>query len=250
MGVHMTQTQKVKKSVRQRETGVSLLELMITLGIGMVLVAMATPLVNTTINIYRLRGAGTDYANLLQQTRMRAVSNDRYYPVYASTTLGTVAGWAGFNAFADINLQGGATGAYAIAPLGPDLGVAFNHASIILQPRAAAPAVVNLENGYMPGVNPLAVVINPNDAWATPGVAVVSFGPRGLPCSLAAAPPVGGGGNCSYTVLNPGGPQPVAFETFMRNINTGAWESITVNPSGRIREWRYNVANATWQPLN
>jgi Tfp pilus assembly protein FimT len=250
MGVHMTQTRKAKKSMRQRETGVSLLELMITLGIGMVLVAMATPLVNTTINIYRLRGAGSDYANLLQQTRMRAVSNDRYYPVYASTTAGTVAGWAGFNAFADINLQGGATGAYAVAPLGPDLGVAFNHSSIILRRRGAAPALVNLENGYMPGVNPIAVAINPNDNWATPGVTVVSFGPRGLPCYLAAAPPAGGGGNCSYTFPAAGVPQPVAFETFMQNIRTGAWEAITINPSGRIREWRYNASNATWQPLN
>jgi Tfp pilus assembly protein FimT len=250
MGVYMTQTRIVKKIMRRRETGVSLLELMITLGIGMVLVAMAAPLVNTTINIYRLRGAGTDYANLLQQTRMRAVSNDRYYPVYASTTAATVAGWAGFNAFADINLQGGATGAYAIAPLGPDLGVAFNHSTIAVRPRGAAPALVNLENGYMPGVNPLAVAINPNDNWATPGVAVVSFGPRGLPCYTVAAPPVGGGGNCAYTVPNPGGPQPVAFEIFMQNLRTGAWEAITVNPSGRIREWRFNASNATWQPLN
>src|SRR5579864_3808243 len=93
MGVYMTQTRIVKKISRQRETGVSLLELMITLGIGMVLVAMATPLVNTTINIYRLRGAGSDYVNLLQQTRMRAVSDDIYYPVYASTTAGIVGGW-------------------------------------------------------------------------------------------------------------------------------------------------------------
>ena len=109
MRAQMTNTETTNSVNRHRQFGVSLLELLITLAVGMILVGMATPLVNTTINVYRLRGAGTQYANLLQQTRMRAVANDRYYPVYASTNNGPVAAWAGFNAFTDMNLLGGAT---------------------------------------------------------------------------------------------------------------------------------------------
>jgi hypothetical protein len=67
---------------------------------------------------------------------------------------------------------------------------------------------------------------------------------------LPAAPAIGGGGTCPYSFPNAGVPQPVAYETFLQNRVTGAWEAITINPSGRIREWRYQAANATWQPLD
>ena len=248
MRAHMTKTGTHKI---RRQTGVSLLELMITLAVGMVLVAMATPLVNTTINMYRLRGAGTDYANLLQQTRMRAVADDRYYAVYASTSNGPVALWNGFNAFADINRQGGATGQYQSAgALGPDLGVVFNHGRVLLRQRALAPATNDLEAKFMPGVNAAFVAINPNTNWSAGTVMVVTFGPRGLPCYLPAAPPALDGGTCPYTVPGVVGAQPVAYESFFQNPQTTAWEAITINPSGRIRAWRYNVADATWQPLN
>ena len=133
----MTNTEITNSVKRHRQFGVSLLELLITLAVGMILVGMAAPLVNTTINVYRLRGAGTQYANLLQQTRMRAVANDRYYPVYASTTNAAVGAWAGFNAFTDMNLLGGATGIYARLPV-VDTGVVFNHTAIVLRPRRSS----------------------------------------------------------------------------------------------------------------
>ena len=245
----MTQTRIVnQRNRRWQQAGVSLLELMITLAIGLVLVAMAAPLVNTTISVYRLRGAGGNYANLLQQTRMRAVANDRYYTVYASTSPGSVAAWAGMNAFADINLQGGANGFYTTAQPS-DLGVVFNHAAIVLQPQGAAPNVNNLYNQFMPGIALGAVNINPN-TWSAANLSAVTFGPRGLPCYTVAAPAPGGAGTCLYTFNTAAGPQPVAFEIFLQNRQTGAWEAITVNPSGRVREWRFNTSNASWQPLD
>jgi type II secretory pathway pseudopilin PulG len=243
----MSQNCNLRTETHSGERGVSLLELMITLAIGMLLVAMATPLVKTTIDITRLRGAGTNYANLLQQTRMHAVSDDRYYPVYATTTQATVAAWLGVNAFADLNLQGGPTGLYTTnAPA--DIGTTFNQSAVLLQPRGAAPAVANLELQFMPGIAPGVVNINPNDNWSTAGVSVVTFGSRGLPCALTLAPAPGLGGGCNYLIA----PNftPVAFEIFLQNRQNGAWEALTVNPSGRIREWRYNVSSAAWQPLD
>jgi prepilin-type N-terminal cleavage/methylation domain-containing protein len=238
----------LKSKPTSSQHGFSMIELLVALAVGMILLAMASPLVNTTINTYRLRGAGTEYANLLQRTRMRAVSDDTAYSVYASSTGATVAAWQGMNAFTDINLQGGAFGIYTNAP-SSDLGVAFNRSAVALQPRAGAPAVNNLEAQFMPGI-PLGVVaINQNDNWSAVGTTVVTFGPRGLPCYYPAVPPAGGGAACSYTTLAPAN-SPIAYEIFMFNGQIGSWEAVTVNPSGRIREWRYNVQNATWQGLN
>jgi Tfp pilus assembly protein FimT len=230
-----------------RQRGMSMLELLITLGIGMILVAMATPLVTTTIRTYRLRAAGGEYANLLQGARIRAVTDDSYYAIYARSA----AFAPGVNGFADLNNGiGWAVGTYGLTPAAPksDPSVGFSTA-VSLQPRAAAPNVNNLENQFMPGI-PLGVVaINPNDAWAGAATAVVTFGSRGLPCYLPPPGPAVPPGNCPYTV--PAAvPQPIAFEIFFRNALINSWEAVTVNPSGRIREWRYNNSSGNWQPLD
>ncbi len=220
---------------KRRQFGFSLLELMIVVSIGLVLMAMVTPLVTTALNMYRLRGAGGEYANLLQTARIRAVTADRYYPVYAPPGLPGAAGANTFNAFVDLN----GTASYAMLPLG-DPAVSFN-AAIVIQPQGNAPNTVNLYTQFLPGIAVGAVQINPNP-WGGP-----AFGPRGLPC-YAAAPP---GGTCTYTFPTAGGAQvPVAFETFMQNTRTGMWEAVTVNPSGRVIEWHYNVGTGTWQALN
>lgn len=219
--------------------GFSMIELLITLGVGMILIAMATPLVKTTISTYRLRSAGGNYANLLQRSRMRSVTDDSYYPIYASSA--TFA--PGINAYADLNNL--VPGNYVTAPKA-DLGVGFS-ATITIRPQGAAPNTNDLQNRFMPGIALTAVQINPNSVWAPAGTTVVTFGPRGLPCYLAAAPP---GGICSYTWPAAPTPKPVAFETFFFNGGINSWEAVTVSPAGRIREWRYNTGTATWQPLD
>ena len=208
-----------------------MIEILVVMGIGMILIAMAVPLVSTTLNMYRLRGAGGDYANLLQTARMRAVSNDKYYAVYALP--GTkAASLNSFNAFVDMN----GTGVYANAPLA-DPAVAFNVRIAI--PTAAAPNTANLNALFLPGIPglPGSMSINPN-VWGP------TFGARGLPCQAT----LPSGGTCSYT-SNPGG-KPIAFETFMQNIQTGIWEAVTVNPSGRVRQWQYDAGKNAWRALD
>jgi hypothetical protein len=106
-----------------------------------------------------------------------------------------------------------------------------------------------LYSQFLPGVGNSAVTINPN-TWVGSNTAVVSFGSRGLPCYLAAAPPPSGGGTCSYTFNNGGTLQPLAFEVFFENQRTNMWEAVTVNPAGRVREWRYDTASTSWIALN
>ena len=210
-----------------------MIEIMVVMAVGLVLLAMVAPLVSSTINTYRLRDGGEEYANMLQTARTRAVVGDSYYPVYA--TPGTLAATGGsYSAFVDLN----GTGLYQAAPAA-DPAVAFNPL-VVIQPRGAAPNTVNLEAQFMPGIAPGVVAINPN-AWGP------TFSARGLPCDATNANPANG--TCPTTTPAPGN-QPVAFETFIQNTFTGRWEAITVNPSGRVRLWQFNNATGAWTPLD
>src|SRR5438445_10590523 len=73
--------QPIKMMSRKTQSGFSLIELLIVVAIAMILMAMTAPLVVGTLNTYYLRQAGTEYANMLQTARMRAVQDDQYYDV-------------------------------------------------------------------------------------------------------------------------------------------------------------------------
>jgi type II secretory pathway pseudopilin PulG len=217
--------------MKKRQSGFSAIEIMIVLAIGMILLAMVTPLVTTALNMYRLRGACRDYANLVQTARMRAVTDDKYYNVV--NVVGLPAAGA-MNAFINTGTTGTGGPVAAQTYVVGDPATAFNPA-VIIQAPGGAPNTVNLYNQFLPGIAQGAVAINPN-AWGP------TFGPRGLPCQPTAAT----GGNCSYT----SGGLPIAFETFTQNVLTGIWEAVTINPSGRVREWHYEVATNNWRPLD
>jgi len=220
------------------QKGLSLLEIMIVLAIGMVLMAMVAPLVSTTLNMYRLRGASSDYANLLQTARMRAVTDDKYYNVI--NVIGNLNPGTSMNAYVNTGTTntGGPQPGPAQAYVTGDPGVAFNHVIVIRDPNTA-PGLANLKAQFLPaGAN---VQINPaTTPWGP------TFGSRGLPCQPNAAT----GGSCSYTFPVAGGQLPIAFEVFMQNTRTGIWEAVTVNPAGRVRQWHYNAPTGSWQPLN
>jgi Tfp pilus assembly protein FimT len=214
--------------------------MLLVCAIAMVMAAMSAPLVMNITNTYRLRAAGGEYANMLQIARIRAITADTYEPVYA--TSGILYGNL-FNAFIDLNQQGGSSGTYLSTPIS-EPGVVFNN-SIVVKAASSAPGTLNLYNQFLPGISTGAVAINQN-TWVGSNTAVVTFGSRGLPCYMAAAPPQGGGGTCSYAYNN----GPVAFEVFLQNQTTSMWEAVTVNPAGRVREWRYDTASTSWIALN
>jgi prepilin-type N-terminal cleavage/methylation domain-containing protein len=223
------------------QRGFTLIEMLLVCAIAMVMAAMSAPLVMNITNTYRLRAAGGQYANMLQIARVRAVTADTYEPVYA--TSGTTLYGGNLNAFIDLNQNGTASGSYANTPLS-EPGVVFSN-SVVVKSAASAPNVTNLEGQYLNGASSSNVAINQN-TWAGSGVMVVTFGSRGLPCYLTGVPPSGGAGTCSYSLAN----KPIAFEIFLQNQNTSQWEAVTVNPSGRVREWRYDTPSTTWVALN
>jgi prepilin-type N-terminal cleavage/methylation domain-containing protein len=64
-----TLTQSSTKRVR----GFSLIELMVTMGIGLVLAATAVPVVTSAMRSYRLRSSVNAVAGVIQSTRYRAI---------------------------------------------------------------------------------------------------------------------------------------------------------------------------------
>ena len=214
--------QSIRKPARCRATssqaGFSLLELMIVLWIAFVAAAMVIPTATTSIRGIRLSSTGASYANLLQQARVRAVKDDRYYAVIAIAAQGSTP------PMAFIDLAG--TGAYAAG----DPTMVFAQ-GVTPMSFASGPALANLESQFLPpGASSIASV---NTTAAGP-----TFGPRGLPCSPVTA---GGYTTCPFIT-------PTSFITFIQNTQGGAWEAITVTPAGRVREWRFN--GTTWSGLN
>jgi prepilin-type N-terminal cleavage/methylation domain-containing protein len=66
--------------MNKRESGFSLVELVIVVAISLIVTAMAAPSVRQVLDNYRLNASGHDVASVLQQARMAAVqANQPYY---------------------------------------------------------------------------------------------------------------------------------------------------------------------------
>ena len=205
------------------ESGFSLPELLITLAVGLTLAATGILLASTATNEIRLSTSGTNYANLLQNARVRAVRDNVYYRVLVDCgTVGSAAPCAGptpARAFIDIN----GNGTY-------DSGEPVSEFATAVSPQlfTSGPAEANLASQFLPSTAVTTVA----------STSVPIFGTRGLPCKVS-------GGVCPYLDSNG---LPVSYITFIQNTRGGKWEAITVNPASRIREWAYN--GTTWTPLN
>jgi hypothetical protein len=179
--------------------------------------------VQTATRSIRLSETSSAYANLLQQARIRAVRDDKYYSVL------TVAGGGAPYAFVD--LQGTST----LAPGDPI--VAFQ-SGVVPEPFTSGPALANLKSQFLPAGPSAQNTVNSTLAGPT-------FGPRGLPCT----PTAGAGGSMTCPYLTPPNFTPTSFISFLQNTQSGKWQAITVTPAGRIRQWAYD-GSGTWSPLN
>jgi Tfp pilus assembly protein FimT len=190
--------------------------MLVTMCICIIVGAIAVLNVQTTSRAIRLHESGTEYANLLQNARIRAVKDNRYYTVLTDTSVNPP------RAFVDIN----GTGVYANG----DPVMVFA-SGVSPMPFVSGPGLNNLKSQFLPpGATAQGSV---NTATAGP-----TFGARGLPCTP-------NGGVCPYlTVTN----TVTSYVTFIQNVENGKWEAITVNPAGRIRKWAYG--SSSWSPLN
>jgi prepilin-type N-terminal cleavage/methylation domain-containing protein len=198
------------------QQGFSLTELLIVVAISMIAAAMALPLVSNAVNQIHLSSSATDYANLLQVARMRAVQNDTFYYIRTGTSGGDPI------AFVDLN------GNKAWDTGEPMMVFA---SGVTYKAQSAGPGLSNLKSQFLPSGSTAQNSLQNTDPV---------FGPRGLPCLVS-------GSACPY--LDAAG-NPVSYLLFIQNTQDGRWEAVTLNPAARIREWAYDAKSTTWSPLN
>jgi prepilin-type N-terminal cleavage/methylation domain-containing protein len=216
-GRRLSGTQPTILGKSRRERGFSLLEMVIVVGLLLIATTIALMMAQNVIRSVHLHGIATNYANLMQQARVRAVQDDKYYSVVITAPTTTSAA----TAFVDLN----GTGTYAAG----DPLLEFN-SDVKPMASSSAPGKSNLEGLFLPAGT--TTTIN----TTAPGP---TFGPRGIPCSPTT---VSGYTTCPSTT-------PTSYMTFMKNTRSQNWEAITVTPAGRIRLWSYG-GNGAWSPLN
>jgi len=210
------------KAITPRKTsGFSMLELIIVVAIIMIVAAITVEVVQKAAQSMRLQESAISYSGLLQQARIRAVKDDKYY-----TVLTTTGGTTDPTAFIDI----AGTGVYA-----PGDPMMVFPSGVSPMAFSSGPSLANLEAQFLPPDPSSLLTLN----TTAPGP---SFGPRGLPCTPSSSGP---SGTCPY--LTPAG-IPTSYVAFLQNGQSGKWEAVTVTPAGRIRQWAYD--SGTWSSLN
>ena len=194
--------------------------MLVVIAIMMIVGAITVEFVQRAAQTMRLQESAINYSNLLQQARLRAVHDDKFYTVLTAS-----GGVNGDIAFVDI----AGTGVYVLG----DPMMSFP-VGVTPQSFGSGPNLANLEAQFLPN-NPGAVQTVNTTALGP------SLGSRGLPCT-----PIGGPlGTCPYLSVNG---VPVSYITFIQNTQSGNWEAVTLTPAGRIRQWRYD--GSTWSGLN
>src|SRR5437762_13790082 len=181
-------------AARNCNRGFSLIELLIVVAIGMIAAAMALPLVSNAVNQIHLSSSATDYANLLQRARMRAVQDDTYYQIQTQTLSGDPI------AYVDINKNGS-------YDTGEPMMVFAS--GVTYKAQSAGPALSNLKSLFLPS--------GPVAQGSLQPTAIPIFGPRGLPC-------VSSGSACPY--LCPDG-KPFSYLLFAQNSQHTRWLSVS-----------------------
>lgn len=198
---------------RLRERGVTLLELCVVLMIVMIVGGMLFINAVSAIRNIRLHQSAVSYANLLQQARIRAVTDDTFYTVQTAMSGSTPI------AFVDIN-KSTTYGA-------PDPMMVFSQ-DVTYMAFSSGPNKTDLEGKFLPA--------GQSGTVSTTSTAP-TFGARGLPCQPS-------GSVCPYIT----GGVATSYITFLQNAQSTKWEAVTVSPAARIRIWSYD--GTTWSAMN
>jgi len=218
---------KSGKNSKLSTGGFSLVELLVVIAVILIVAAVATPNVVNALRTQRLRGTATDYASLLQRTRIRAVEDNRFYGQRVGNDPNNP---TALIAYIDMYPQlGNGTSGQGAYNLGPPSDPLISFASDVVQiPAGGVPNTAALAAQVLPAGAPIGLTDAPP-----------FFSARGLPCTpTAGAPPP------SCDINTPaGGPGggflPVAYVTYFQSLTSASIEAVTVTPAGRIQHWLY-----------
>jgi len=219
----------------RRQRGTTLIELVAVVGIMLVLTAILAPKMSQLIGKMRLRSSVDTYGYLLQQARMLAVRDNKYYTVIPGTAGGT-----SVSACIDLNWNGTCDQGEPEVELPQTVSFA----------PTGAPSTVPITCGTSgPGPCP-AGVTGLNYFEQTQNVQP-TFNQRGLPCINFAGgttePNYSIGDRCVSRDPAPlAGSNPIGFlytfqYTGMLGVNYAA---VAITPAGRVTTWLYGGTDA------
>jgi type II secretory pathway pseudopilin PulG len=227
-------------NTKRNAHGFSTIELVTVVAIMLMIGAMSTPYMLRTIGQMRLRSSAASLAGLLQQTRMRAVKDDRFY---ADTQGATAQQFC-------IDLNGNGACDTAGTPPEPMVDLSSN---VSLVP-AGGPSTTLLTcgplgpsacpGGYQPLLN-----YQPEAGNVQP-----AFSARGLPCvgNPPSNTPTYPLGFCYTTDSSGPSSKPVGFLYLLQynGMTNVTYAAVAVTPSGRVSVWNYigvdNNGNDVW----
>ena len=189
-----------KQSRRDREAGLSMIEILLVVLIGMIVMAVALPNVLTVISNTRLRSNISTLSGIFQNCRMMSVRNNRVMTTRFSPAP------KGIMAFVKLATDSGTT------PARTDTQVALEAPIIRVTVPSGPGAPTPLDSGTL-GFTPLT-----ND---------VSFNTRGLPCLYS---------NPACTT-NQGF---IYYFKDTRQSGSIGWAAVSISPAGRIKKWYWH----------
>jgi prepilin-type N-terminal cleavage/methylation domain-containing protein len=204
----------MKPLYRRKDSGFSLIELLVVAAVIVLIVAIAMPTMFNIMANARLRYSASDIANELQYTRSLAVRDNRFYALAVNSSNRN-------QFFVDLNNNGiWDNGEPQITLSAPDFMVA--------DPSTVPTFDALTLMGMDAGSGTSTVTVNYNTA--------AYFSSRGLPCTFAS--PI-----CS----SPRGTQAFVYYIQDNKVFGGkGYAAITVTPAGRIKVFIYN--GTSWQP--
>jgi Tfp pilus assembly protein FimT len=193
---------------RKRESGFSIVELLIVVAVVITVTAMATPKVLEMIYNVRLRSSAYELSGLMQGARTQAVHDNKYlYVCYKSIENRTRVWVAADNT--------------CTAPGASDEQVQLGGNVKIV--ASGAPA----------GLNSTLLSFTPPSGVLT--TAKPAFNSRGLPCYLVS-------GRCSSIYAGAFSSQTVSYILYLtdsRPLGANGWAAVAVSPAGRMQVWSY-----------
>ena len=213
-----------------RQSGFSLLELLICLAVMMVVTVAAFPTITKNLQVIRLRSSAQDFASLLQRDRIQAVKDNRYY------SLGFANG--GQQACIDLNWN-------QQCDVGEPVIVLASNVSFVTD--GSGPSMDMIACGPQGNVTCTAGFTGLNYIQQVPTV-LPSYNARGLPCvGNPTTPPPDWSQNAKCTEFDSTQANlPVGFLYQLRYTGSSgnSYAAVAVTPSGLVSVWTYS--GNTW----